>query len=624
MEEETLTIKTIPYEGEAFSSFLLRTAVRNKIRYEQLLKIAQIKNSRSPHIDLNPKVVTDLRKLSFLLQIDRKYFKGASLENIIETFLDEEDQKANYYRSFILNVFNHTYRCFCSMCLKEKNCYQLLWQIKELKVCDKHGTPLTSQCPSCKQNQPYVHPSLVEVQCYSCGEKLFKQKSSDFVLNTNYYNDQKKKYEIWRTLLTLKTKLNPSGVEDKSKYLTLLLLYYYNQREDDFYMFRLKTLSNDTKSRFLSYIQKGEGYKATLPQILKVIDESGVTLSEFITTELPEKFIDSVRKYQTRFLKTPLCQSPWCGSYQTSNTMIRSNKPAVTWNGVRYLHVHLCSVCFVKYGFIKEENKWAECGESFLRAGDQILPLLIKGEYAKDIATLLNTTQYTVLKYSMYFSSQGILPQRNKEPKKIIEKPIDYFMALNRDNNKSDIARARKMFGWGQKDYFRNFFNPEVQLYMFTMKNEKRSRVNYKKGKFKNKEIAINHNQVRKGISDVAVIRQRAEAYINNQIAKDEIIADIYLYKYLETTKKTVKKLFPELLEWIEEQKQLQKARMNDKVEEERIERIKEAVILITNHGDYPTYENVVEISGVPKKYIRTHKKVSNVFNELKKRYRRK
>lgn len=49
---------------------------------------------------------------------------------------------------------------------------------------------------------------------------------------------------------------------------------------------------------------------------------------------------------------------------------------------------------------------------------------------------------------------------------------------------------------------------------------------------------------MRKGISDVAIIRQRAEAYINNQIAKDETIADIYLYKYLDTTKKTVKKVF--------------------------------------------------------------------------------
>jgi len=492
MEEETLTIKTIPYEGEAFSSFLLRTAVRNRIRYEQLLKISEIKNSRSPHIDLNPKVVTDLRKLSLLLQIDKKYFKGASLENIIKTFLDEEDQNANYYRSFILNVFNHTYRCFCPMCLKEKNCYQLLWQIKELKVCDKHGTPLTSQCPSCKQNQPYVHPSLVEVECYSCGEKLFKQDSPDSALNTNYYNAQIKKYEIWRTLLTLETKLNPIGVEDKSKYLTLLILYYYNQREDDFYMSRLKTLSNDTKSRFLSYIQKGEGYKATLPQILKVIEESGATISEFINTKLPEKFINSVQKYQAQSKKIPVCQSPWCSSYQTSTTMIRSKKSNMTWNGLQYDHVHRCSVCYVKYGFIKNTEK----------------------------------------------------------PNKL--------------------------------------------------------------------------KRVSKGILDGAAMRLSAETYINNQIAKDEIIADIYLYKYLDSTKKTVKKLFPELLEWIEEQKQLQKARMNDKVEEERIERIKEAVILITNQGDYPTYENVVEISGVPKKYIRTHKKVSNVFNELKKRYRRK
>ncbi|GJM72655.1 hypothetical protein HMSSN036_48710 [Paenibacillus macerans] len=50
-----------------------------------------------------------------------------------------------------------------------------------------------------------------------------------------------------------------------------------------------------------------------------------------------------------------------------------------------------------------------------------------------------------------------------------------------------------------------------------------------------------------------------------------------------------------------------------------RIECIAETVKLIIRNGEYPSYEKVVELSGVPKKYIRTHKEVKEAFEEIRK-----
>lgn len=92
------------------------------------------------------------------------------------------------------------------------------------------------------------------------------------------------------------------------------------------------------------------------------------------------------------------------------------------------------------------------------------------------------------------------------------------------------------------------------------------------------------------------------------------------LHLYMGTTKKTVKKYYPELYQWIEEQKQLQRAKIIRATEKVRIKQVVDAIKLIINNREHPSYERVVEVSGVPKKYILTHPRVRKAFEETKRK----
>lgn len=73
------------------------------------------------------------------------------------------------------------------------------------------------------------------------------------------------------------------------------------------------------------------------------------------------------------------------------------------------------------------------------------------------------------------------------------------------------------------------------------------------------------------------------------------------------------------MLEWIELQKRQQEENIVRLLETQRIERITEAIAIIISMGEFPTYEKVVDMSGVPKKYIRTHKGFKQAFEETRK-----
>ncbi|GJM72657.1 hypothetical protein HMSSN036_48730 [Paenibacillus macerans] len=267
---EILTIRTKPYEGEALTAFLLRTAVRNGVPYGELLKKARIKKSRSQHLDMNPKVVTDFEKLSFLLQTSIEEYNGTSLAPIIELFLDDKDHESEVYRDFLYGIINTTHRRFCPLCLKEKNCYKLLWQMNELEVCNIHKIKLTTNCPVCQRDQLYLHPALIEVRCYSCNSFLYKEDERYEIIDDDHLNEQINCYNNWSVLFNIKNCLF-KDIKRKSKYLALLALYFHQNKEIHFNISRITGVSSDYKSRLVSYIQGEDGYKPTLSLVLKTI-----------------------------------------------------------------------------------------------------------------------------------------------------------------------------------------------------------------------------------------------------------------------------------------------------------------------------------------------------------------
>ncbi|MFF3926603.1 TniQ family protein [Paenibacillus lactis] len=467
--DSTLTIKTRPYDGESLTAFLMRTAVRNHIPYLTLLDIADIKRSKSLHLDYNPKYVTDLRKLSQLLGIDRKEFKSCSFGPVTELFLDEEQQLSNSYSDFYYKMFNILHRRFCPLCLKEKNSYLLFWQISEIKVCFKHGIELTSKCPSCHQDQPYLSPFLIESECYLCKEKLSKCDHAD-LKNSVLSSEQLRLYHLWDTLLNNEFKPKFNKGNSKREDLVLMILYFCSANQKKFVSSDVKFLTHIAKSKMLSFMKRGKEYKPTLYLILNTMIKSGLEFSDLFENEIPTTFISSVKQHKQCFPEIPSCQSPWCSSYNTSNTLIRA-KP-LAWETVKYFKVYMCTSCYVKYGR-KPNEDYCEISESYIWAWNNILPLFKERYSESKIMDILNFSRQKVVKYSVYFSVQGVLNKADNIPIDPVHAPVDFFKKMRCRN----IVPLMQAYGWGMKEYFYYFYNKEVQSYLYvkhgSIKNDK-------------------------------------------------------------------------------------------------------------------------------------------------------
>ncbi|GJM72656.1 hypothetical protein HMSSN036_48720 [Paenibacillus macerans] len=176
-------------------------------------------------------------------------------------------------------------------------------------------------------------------------------------------------------------------------------------------------------------------------------------------------------KYDSKAEPVPTCQSPWCRAYGLSEMMIKSEKKMLRWNGKYYYRPHMYTQCYVKYGYMEKELKWYECGNMIDFVWRRVFPLLSEGNCESDIANRLSTTRYSVLKYAVYFASQSTHGRTIDG-----EEAIKYFEKLNEDNDGSNIARAKELFGWGQREYFYHYFTPEVQTYLFLLVNSNKVR----------------------------------------------------------------------------------------------------------------------------------------------------
>ncbi|WP_336765900.1 TniQ family protein [Paenibacillus sp. USHLN196] len=601
----TLTIKTRPYDGESLTAFLMRTAVRNKIPYLSLIDSVDIKRSKGFHLDYNPKFVTDLTKLCWLLEIDRKEFKSCSLGSIIELFLDEEQQLSHSYLDFYYQMLDTSYRKFCPLCLKEKNAYMLFWQISDIKVCLNHGVELTSKCPSCHQDQPYLSPSLIERECYLCKEKLSKSNHINFkkiVLSS----EQSRLYHLWNSILNNEYKPKMYNGISKSEDIALRILYFCSDNKERYVSSDVKFLTPSGKWRLSSFVKGGKEYKPTMHLILNVLNKSGLEFSDLFEKEIPITFITSVKQlnqHRNWYSEIPLCQSPWCNSYNTSNTMIRA-KP-LSWETEKYFKAYMCTCCYVKYGR-KTNGDYCEIGESYIWAYNNILTIFRERYSELKIMNILNCSNLKVVKYSVYFSVQGLLDKVNNIPIDPVRAPVDYFKRTRCRN----VIPLMQAYGWGMREYFYYLYNKEVQLYLYA-KHEliRNDRENTRENKYKDQ------------LPDRETLMNLAKGYIEEKNEVGEVISEYRLYRNMNTYRRTLLKYHPEVVEYVEKEKEAQKLNKARSIEDERIERIKEAFDIIITHGEYPSMVRVTEASEVSKKYIQTHPRVKEVFLDLRRKY---
>lgn len=190
--------------GESLTTYLLRASQRNLVSILDIYNIVKngtvLKkfNVRFFQLDIYPNKLVNIEKLSALLGVSVSQIEKMTLTSVFNKYIEEESIQPSSYK-LLLSLINNKTRRFCPVCLNENKYFKLIWQVKELEICDKHSTKLTDICPICGCIQPYIHEKLGQIKCLKCNSQLDQSNLNS--VNQNIVSEQLSKYSDWYFLM---------------------------------------------------------------------------------------------------------------------------------------------------------------------------------------------------------------------------------------------------------------------------------------------------------------------------------------------------------------------------------------------------------------------------------------
>lgn len=644
----TFTIRPKLIEGESLSSYLIRTANLNGItsisEIWQLVKRGQCKVVRGNYykFDLFPTDIVHLNDLSILLKFKANELVVHSFEPIVSFFYP------GVYGKMIFGIeIELKHRRFCRSCLKENGAFQLLWQVKEIHMCNKHLTRIESECHVCGSEQPYLKKVLLN--CNVCGELLNKniEKSSQ---DYKFINKQLRIYRDWNSfykVLEYINSNNPKMSQSIHRKIAILLLFLTTPNTGNINYKKHPFFSPSQAKRLLDIVRNKSNDTLRLGFILNTLRELDIEIVNFLCLEVPISFMRRlIIKAKDKKILVVDCKSKWCKSYNTPYKMVDmkfSTKKYVPKQNL-YYQIIVCTNCWVKGGFSKEQLRWEDTNIS------KVLLEKINNSIALGFSEKEMILQFGISLNNLYFH-MGYLyrfnPFQNNSlnPEDRIKevsgsKLTDKFSLLKPFWKKNEhlTLHATKLFGWCVLTTYYYYWHPKVQRYIYLEENFRTT--NVKKSKqLKNevdrvikhllennieislKEVAASldiaentlkyhnlrdeiievklRNKINKENEEKAFIFQKMNEYITNKNANEEVILVREVLKYIGITEKIAKK-YPEIFGFIS------KSAKQSKSEQKLIKKrnLEKTIIQIYKQYGRVDYTLLSDFLGVTKKTL--------------------
>ncbi|RAP22863.1 hypothetical protein C2W64_03422 [Brevibacillus laterosporus] len=234
---QRFTVRPRMKEGESLTSYILRVAMANCFDYMRILKIVNTKRNnkdiwrRTFRFDVSADGRIDMFRLSKLLKITEFEIQSMTFMPLANKLIEEGYYTSEQILIALPKLIEINKRCFCPLCLKEQGYYKLLWQVKEIDMCNIHLCRLQSSCQNCMKLQPYISENLAIMQCKYCHSRLTTQgiQKIEDEKEINYQSD---KYIKWNYMLNEKSRIAPriTGVSS-DKIISYSILYAANARK---------------------------------------------------------------------------------------------------------------------------------------------------------------------------------------------------------------------------------------------------------------------------------------------------------------------------------------------------------------------------------------------------------
>lgn len=645
------TIRPKLIEGESLSSYLVRTANLNGItsisEIWQVVKKGSYKVARNYFykFDLFPTDIVHLKDLSILLNIKANELVVHSFEPIVSFLYPGAFGKMIFGKEIELK-----HRRFCRSCLKENGAFQLLWQVKEIHMCNKHLTRIESKCHGCGSEQSYSKKVLSEhLNCSVCGELLYKnigKSSQDY----NFINKQLRIYRDWNSLYTLSNFINSNNPKMSlpiHRKIAILLLFLTTPDTGSINYKKHPFFSPSQAKRLLDIVRNKSNDTLRLEFILNTLRKLDIEINSFLCLEVPISFMRrSINKANNKKIQVVDCESEWCKSYGTSNKMVdmkfSANKYVPKQN--LYHQICVCTDCWVKVGISKEKLKWEDVNIS-MDLLEKINDSIVKGFSEKELIQQLEINPDNLYFYMGYiyrfkpFHNNNLnLEDRVKEVSG--NELIDKFSLLKSfwKRNEQLTLQATKLFGWDVLSTYYYFWHPKVQKYIYLEENLRTTNIKKRK-QLKNKldrvimhlvenniEISLKEvaaslditentlkynnlmenineeklrNKLNKENEEKAFIFQKINEYIINKKANEEIILVHEVHKFIGVSEKITKK-YPEISRFISN------SAKESKSEQKLIKKrnLEKTIIQIYKQYGRVDYSLLSEFLGVTKKTL--------------------
>lgn len=647
------TIRPQIEDGESLTSYIFRLAKKNACDYSRV--ISPLKNTKD-----------EVRDRSFRLEIikeDKINFSelcrrvNKSVEDILSmTFLPVVQNCLNsgYYSreqlfQMLTSLIHTTVRFFCPQCLAQKVYYKLIWQVKEIEICDEHLCKLQSRCSECQKEQPYLADSLVIAQCKYCGSYLNKINATKKEEQPpGYITAQKRRYSNWRYLMGENNRIvrDIQGVPVK-KHIAIALMYCAQIPEETYNYETLKhALRDDYIHSVRRFINDHDSPQyVTLQKLLRFLNLLNMSVQSFSQVKVPRTFINSITDdYVTT--REYICLTPWCSSFGTSFTMNRiphCDKTVI--KKVKYYNVHVCTTCYMRYGVVTHKGQWEQMG-NVIGCLETLRKLMSSGLSYTQIANQLSITRVILYKYVGYLLQHKLLEKEYLEtltPKEVPHNLVESFkqlVALSGDTKTS----AKKLYGWGEIEY--SFYQADVAVQNYLIFESHRDKSRYSQTakdrwklnvekelirfKAEDKDISIKYiaNSVncstillgRYGLREL-IEQARKDQRVNRLLrvekdAKEKITTFLdcsfcnnkdltvqEIYRLIDIKRNYADKYFPALADWIKQQVSSYTHKRSIVKLEETKKMVKETVRDCFLNNVSPSVDNVIKRLGLHHNY---------------------
>ena len=449
----------------------MRIALDNCVSFIDVWKLFNTHFQR-PHLkdaiqlDLNHQKVISPSLLGQVVGLSEEQTRSMSFSVLFDKF-NQSQETEQQSRNFMIGVILTSYRRFCRECLGEGKKYQLIWQVKEIQKCSKHNTELTTVCPHCEKQQPYIWGGMVEGRCNYCGESLAVDSYSTDTMDSV----EKRKYRDWSYLLSPKTTIAPV-IGNERKFALGLSLLFLNQKEASLSL--LKQFEYGKISRFVRGISSIQGISLSL--LLRIIRTIGIEMQEYSRINLTEEEVsiykeDTTVKSVKKKLTIGTCLATWCKGNGSSKLLVETSYKInkLTINDKLFTNLRICTGCWLRYGKNIESNEWEECDQVISIGHEKIRPLLNQNKSINFIQVNLGINQYNAVRFAGYLCYHKLVS------KEVLDKyitfntnSVDYsvFQKLLSERG-SMYHNSRKLYGWSRIEYWYRFSTPEVQEFFF-------------------------------------------------------------------------------------------------------------------------------------------------------------